>query len=69
MKQPMPFFVLLLLLTACGNDKSEGNSGPGMTNIQNVNGNMPDTSSSINLDNGPAQDSSSFDSTPPKPGS
>ena len=47
-------------LTACGNnDKMTTETDPGVTNVQNVNGNMPDTNGSITLDNNTlTQDSS-----------
>jgi hypothetical protein len=48
--------VLVLFVAAC-NSGSEGGenedtTGSNITNVQNVNGNLPDTSNSINLDAG-----------------
>ena len=63
---------LLILLTttvffACANDKTgtnTGESGPSTTNVQNVNGNQPDTSSGITLDSKQSADTTKKDSVP-----
>ena len=51
MKIAFLFFVSLFFV-GCGNDATTTttDSGPGTTNVQNVNGNQPDTSSGITLD-------------------
>ena len=62
--------VLLTAVTllACNNEPETTESSPNLTNVQNVNGNMPDTSSSITLDNKQATDSLSIiDSSKKKP--
>jgi hypothetical protein len=54
-------------LAACGNNKSNtnsGESGPGTTNVQNVNGNQPDTSTGIRLNGQQPVDSTRKDSVP-----
>ena len=54
-------------LFACNNDKTKstttsGDSGPGTTNVQNVNGNQPDTTNGIKLDNRQSADTTKTDS-------
>ena len=52
---------LALVLGACSNNTKgthTGESGPNMTNVENVNGNIPDTSSGAVLNKAPSQDSS-----------
>ena len=67
------FFGLLcvVFLFACNNDKANtnsntnsGESGPSTTNVQNVNGNRPDTLNGIVLDNRQSADSTRKDSVP-----
>ena len=45
-------FFFSLVFVACSNDATTTttDSGPNTTNVQNVNGNQPDTSSGITLD-------------------
>jgi hypothetical protein len=58
----------VITLFACNNEPETTESSPNLTNVQNVNGNMPDTSSSITLDNKQATDSLSIaDSSNKKP--
>lgn len=55
----------LVFFFACGNNKSNtnsGDSGPGTTNVQNVNGNQPDTTSGITLNGKQPVDSTRKDS-------
>lgn len=62
--------VMLIMVTlfACNNEPETTESSPNLTNVQNVNGNIPDTSSSITLDNKQAEDSLSIaDSSKKKP--
>lgn len=52
---------------ACNNDKNKsttttGDSGPGITNVQNVNGNQPDTTNGITLNGKQPVDSTRRDS-------
>ena len=52
---------------ACGNNKSDtnsGESGPGTTKVQNVNGNQPDTTNGITLNGKQPVDSTRKDSVP-----
>lgn len=52
-------------LFACSDNKSNtnsGDSGPNTTNVQNVNGNQPDTSTGITLDNKQSTDTTKKDS-------
>ena len=57
-------------ISACGNNKADttntnsGESGPSTTNVQNVNGNRPDTLNGIVLDNRQSTDSTRKDSVP-----
>jgi hypothetical protein len=56
-------------LFACNNDKAgtntnSGESGPSTTNVQNVNGNRPDTLNGITLDTRSSTDSTKRDSVP-----
>lgn len=49
------FFIAVstAFLVACNSDKpatTSGDSGPSTTNVQNVNGNIPDSTSGIKLD-------------------
>ena len=43
---------------------SDGTSGPSTTNVQNVNGNQPDTTTGITLDNKQQGDTTGKDSLP-----
>jgi hypothetical protein len=45
------------VLFACDNEPKTTESSPNLTNVQNVNGNLPDTSSGISLENKQAVDS------------
>ncbi len=57
----------LAFLVACGDHKANtntGDSGPNSTNVQNVNGNQPDTSSGITLSNKQSTDTTKKDSVP-----
>ena len=58
--------MVLFLFAACNDEPETTESSPNLTNVQNVNGNMPDTSSSIALDNKQATDSLSIDSSDKK---
>lgn len=63
------FFVMAsaACFAACGNDKpntNAGESGPNTTNVQNVNGNQPDTSTGITLDNKQSTDTTKKDTVP-----
>lgn len=50
--------IIGVVLFACNNNEPKTTeSSPNLTNVQNVNGNLPDTSSSISLDNKQAVDS------------
>jgi hypothetical protein len=49
--------VTVLAITSCNDGTENTESSPNLTNVQNVNGNMPDTSSSISLDNKQTDDS------------
>jgi hypothetical protein len=54
MKKILLCLSLPLALAACNDDTSNKEAvepAPNTTNVQNVNGNMPDTTSSISLDN------------------
>ena len=54
MKKKWIGFVILVVLFACNNnnDKTKDvESAPNLTNVENVNGNVPDTNNSIVLDN------------------
>lgn len=60
-------FLSLAFLLSCGSGKSNtnsGDSGPSTTNVQNVNGNQPDTSSGITLDSKQSTDTTKRDSVP-----
>jgi hypothetical protein len=64
MKKLFGFFLLVVLFSACTNDSTPAKeeTTPSNTNVQNVNGNMPDTSGSVNL-NAPLPVDSVKDST------
>jgi hypothetical protein len=54
MKKILLCLSLPLVLAACNEDASNKEaveSSPNTTNVQNVNGNMPDTTTGISLDN------------------
>ncbi|HEY0068203.1 MAG TPA: hypothetical protein VGB46_12590 [Flavisolibacter sp.] len=54
MKKILLCVFLSLALAACNNDTSNKEAvepAPNTTNVQNVNGNMPDTTTGISLDN------------------
>ncbi len=63
MQKLFSFFVLLSI-AACDNNGSSQkaadstNTAPNLTNVQNVNGNQPDTMSGIQLDNRSSGDTS-----------
>jgi hypothetical protein len=46
-----------ILLSCNNNDPKTTESSPNLTNVQNVNGNIPDTTSSISLENRQTVDS------------
>ena len=54
-------FLSLLIFAACSNNthtSTNGESGPNRTHVENVNGNMPDTTGGSVLNGSPVQDSS-----------
>ena len=57
MKKQWIGLILVIALGACNNEPETTESSPNLTNVQNVNGNMPDTSSSISLDSKNTEDS------------
>jgi uncharacterized lipoprotein YajG len=57
MKKILYYLIIPFVMAACNNDKETVESAPNTPNVQNVNGNMPDTGSSISLDNSQSQDS------------
>ncbi len=59
--------VCFIILLSCSNEPKTTESSPNLTNVQNVNGNMPDTSSSISLDNKKTEDSIKVDSLAKRP--
>jgi hypothetical protein len=64
MKKLSCLLVVMAVLAACNSHESpkSGSPGPSTTNVQNVNGNQPDTSTGITLDNRQAGDSTNKDS-------
>jgi uncharacterized lipoprotein len=70
MKKVFPSLLALCMLAACGSDnttKSESDTGtsttgPGTPAVENVNGNVPDTSSTIRLNRPLPTDSITTDS-------
>lgn len=64
MKNLFAFFLMAVLFSACTNDSTPAKDEvtPSNTNVQNVNGNMPDTSGGVNL-NTPLPVDSLSDST------
>lgn len=67
MKKPWMGIALIIVIVSCSDEPKNTESSPNLTNVQNVNGNMPDTSSSIVLDNKRSVDSLSADSLNKKP--
>jgi hypothetical protein len=51
MKNLFGFILLVVLFSACTNDSTPAKeeTTPSNTNVQNVNGNMPDTTGGVNL--------------------
>lgn len=64
MQKFFSFFVLVSFLAACSNDGTSQkaadstSTSPNLTNVQNVNGNQPDTTTGIQLDTRSSGDSS-----------
>jgi hypothetical protein len=66
----LPVLTLGLIMASCGNDTSDNSvpSSPNTPGVQNVNGSVPDTSNTINLNSKLPVDSSRIDSLDnPKP--
>ena len=51
MKNLFVFFLMAVLFSACTNDSTpaKDEATPNTTNVQNVNGNVPDTSGGVNM--------------------
>jgi len=66
MKKLCCSLLVIAVMCACNNNESPepGSSGPSTTNVQNVNGNQPDTSTGITLDNKQSGDTTRKDSLP-----
>jgi hypothetical protein len=60
--------IFILACTSDGTTKSSTDtiSGPNLTNVQNVNGNQPDTTAGITLDTGQPSDTSKSRDTVPR---
>jgi hypothetical protein len=61
MKNRFIYIGIIVLLAACNNSSTTtttDDATPNQTGVQNVNGNMPDTSNSININATEHQDSS-----------
>jgi hypothetical protein len=56
MKKLLIVSMMAMLMTACGNGKSNTDSAPNTTNVENVNGNIPDTTNSVSLESRTSQD-------------
>ncbi|HYH14450.1 MAG TPA: hypothetical protein VD794_04480 [Flavisolibacter sp.] len=67
MKKSLVGIAIIMVFLSCSNEPTTTESSPNLTNVQNVNGNMPDTSSSIALDNKKTEDSIKVDSLRNKP--
>ncbi|MDB5205056.1 MAG: hypothetical protein JWR72_131 [Flavisolibacter sp.] len=67
MKKLLSIIVISILFTACNNDKTATpESAPTTTNVQNVNGNQPDTTQGITLDSRQTSDTSKIRDTTPR---
>ena len=66
MKKLSCLLMVAVVFLACTNQEntSDGTSGPSTTNVQNVNGNQPDTTTGITLDNKQQGDTTGKDSLP-----
>ena len=64
MKKISCLLLVASLFLACTNQENTGDSttGPNTTNVQNVNGNQPDTMGGITLDKSGSSDTSGKDS-------
>ena len=60
MKKAWIGIIAAIAFTACNDGSETTESSPNVTNVQNVNGNMPDTTSSITLDTKQTDDSLSI---------
>ncbi len=58
MKKLLSFGGVLMVLIACNNSTANSEPTPSPTNVQNVNGNVPDTANSVNLNANQPIDSS-----------
>jgi hypothetical protein len=67
MKKPWMGIAIVMVLVSCSNEPKNTESSPNLTNVQNVNGNMPDTSSSVVLENKRSVDSLTADSLNKRP--
>jgi hypothetical protein len=58
MKKLWNVFIIALFLAACDNGKSKSttDAAPNTPNVENVNGNIPDTTNSVSLESRTSQD-------------
>lgn len=70
MKKFFSFIAVAGFLVACNNDgttkttSTDSGTAPNLTNVQNVNGNQPDTTTGIKLDNNQSGDTTKNTNTP-----
>jgi PBP1b-binding outer membrane lipoprotein LpoB len=67
MKKLLSITIISIFFAACNDDKTATPpSAPNTTNVQNVNGNQPDTTTGITLDSRQTSDTSKIRDTTPR---
>ncbi|HVF80507.1 MAG TPA: hypothetical protein VM884_01160 [Flavisolibacter sp.] len=65
MKKLLGLTIISVLFAACNDKTATPESAPNSTNVQNVNGNQPDTTTGITLDSRQSSDTSKIRDTTP----